>query len=66
MLKVGEDFDDVVLGMSIGSLAPVTQNLAAADPRFAAMLEHADDRRHPSAAGVDDHDARGARPDQGP
>jgi uncharacterized protein with NAD-binding domain and iron-sulfur cluster len=41
VLKVGEDFDDVVLGMSIGSLAPVAQNLAAADPRFAAMLEHA-------------------------
>jgi uncharacterized protein with NAD-binding domain and iron-sulfur cluster len=41
VLKVGEDFDDVVLGISIGSLAPITQNLAAADPRFAAMLEHA-------------------------
>jgi uncharacterized protein with NAD-binding domain and iron-sulfur cluster len=41
VLKVGEDFDDVVLGMSIGSLAPVTTQLAAADPCFAAMLEHA-------------------------
>ncbi len=41
VLKVGEDFDDVVLGISIGSLAPITRNLAAADPRFAAMLEHA-------------------------
>jgi uncharacterized protein with NAD-binding domain and iron-sulfur cluster len=41
VLKLGEDFDDVVLGISIGSLAPITQNLAAADPRFATMLEHA-------------------------
>jgi uncharacterized protein with NAD-binding domain and iron-sulfur cluster len=41
VLKVGEDFDDVVLGISIGSLPPITQSLAAADPRFAAMLEHA-------------------------
>jgi uncharacterized protein with NAD-binding domain and iron-sulfur cluster len=40
VLKVDEDFDDVVLGISIGSLAPITQSLAAADPRFAAMLEH--------------------------
>jgi uncharacterized protein with NAD-binding domain and iron-sulfur cluster len=40
VLKAGEDFDDVVLGISIGSLAPITQSLAAADPRFAAMLEH--------------------------
>lgn len=42
VLKVGEHFDDVVLGISIGSLAPISQNLAAADPRFAAMLEHAE------------------------
>jgi uncharacterized protein with NAD-binding domain and iron-sulfur cluster len=41
VLKVGEDFDDVVLGISIGSLAPITKRLGAADPRFAAMLEHA-------------------------
>ncbi|HEV7494232.1 NAD(P)-binding protein [Baekduia sp.] len=41
VLKVGADFDDVVLGISIGSLAPITRNLAAADPRFAAMLGHA-------------------------
>jgi uncharacterized protein with NAD-binding domain and iron-sulfur cluster len=41
VLEVGEDFDDVVLGISIGSLAPIAQSLAAADPRFAAMLEHA-------------------------
>jgi uncharacterized protein with NAD-binding domain and iron-sulfur cluster len=42
VLKAGEDFDDVVLNLSIGSLGPVTRNLAAADPRFAAMLEHAE------------------------
>jgi len=41
-LRVGEDFDDVVLGMSVASLPPVTRGLAAADPRFAAMLEHAE------------------------
>jgi uncharacterized protein with NAD-binding domain and iron-sulfur cluster len=41
VLHVGQDFDDVVLGMSIGSLGPVTRHLAATDPRFAAMLEHA-------------------------
>ena len=40
-LKVGEDFDDVVLGLSVASLPPVTQELAAADPRFADMLAHA-------------------------
>jgi uncharacterized protein with NAD-binding domain and iron-sulfur cluster len=40
VLKVGEDFDDVVLGISVASLPPITQSLAAADPRFAAMLEH--------------------------
>ncbi|HWH95057.1 MAG TPA: NAD(P)-binding protein [Baekduia sp.] len=40
-LRVGEDFDDVVLGISVASLPPVTQELAAADPRFAAMLEQA-------------------------
>ncbi|MDX6686258.1 MAG: hypothetical protein QOF86_2386 [Baekduia sp.] len=40
-LRVGEDFDDVVLAMSVGSLPPVCGELAATDPRFAAMLEHA-------------------------
>ncbi|WP_272474505.1 NAD(P)-binding protein [Baekduia alba] len=40
-LKVGEDFDDVVLGMSVASLPPVTQELAAKDPRFQQMLDHA-------------------------
>jgi uncharacterized protein with NAD-binding domain and iron-sulfur cluster len=40
-LEVGKDFDDVVLGMSVASLPPVTQELAAADPKFQAMLDHA-------------------------
>ncbi|HWI72946.1 MAG TPA: NAD(P)-binding protein [Baekduia sp.] len=40
-LKVGEDFDDVVLGISVASLPPITQELAASDPRFADMLAHA-------------------------
>jgi uncharacterized protein with NAD-binding domain and iron-sulfur cluster len=40
-LRVGEDFDDVVLGISVASLPPITRELAAADPRFAAMLDHA-------------------------
>jgi uncharacterized protein with NAD-binding domain and iron-sulfur cluster len=40
-LEVGEDFDDVVLGISVASLPPITQELVAADPRFKAMLEHA-------------------------
>jgi uncharacterized protein with NAD-binding domain and iron-sulfur cluster len=41
VLRVGEDFDDVVLGLSVASLPPVTRELAAADPRFADMLAHA-------------------------
>jgi uncharacterized protein with NAD-binding domain and iron-sulfur cluster len=40
-LCVGEDFDDVVLAMSIGSLEPVCGDLRAKHPRFAAMLDHA-------------------------
>ncbi|HEY6761109.1 MAG TPA: NAD(P)-binding protein [Baekduia sp.] len=40
-LRVGVDFDDVVLGMSVASLRPVTKELAAADPRFQQMLDHA-------------------------
>jgi uncharacterized protein with NAD-binding domain and iron-sulfur cluster len=41
VLHVGQDFDDVVLGISVASLPPITQGLAASDPRFAAMLAHA-------------------------
>lgn len=40
-LALGEDFDDVVLAMSIGSLPPVCADLAAKQERFAAMLDHA-------------------------
>jgi uncharacterized protein with NAD-binding domain and iron-sulfur cluster len=40
-LRRGADFDDVVLAMSVGSLPPVCGELAAAHPRFAAMLDHA-------------------------
>jgi uncharacterized protein with NAD-binding domain and iron-sulfur cluster len=40
-LKLGEDFDDVVLAMSIGSLPPVSRELVAKQPRFAAMLDNA-------------------------
>ncbi|HEY4096224.1 MAG TPA: NAD(P)-binding protein [Baekduia sp.] len=40
-LRVGEDFDDVVLNLSIGSLEPVSGDLRAKQPRFAAMLDHA-------------------------
>jgi uncharacterized protein with NAD-binding domain and iron-sulfur cluster len=40
-LRAGEDFDDVVLAMSVGSLEPVTGDLRAKHDRFAAMLDHA-------------------------
>jgi uncharacterized protein with NAD-binding domain and iron-sulfur cluster len=40
-LRVGEDFDDVVLAMSVGSLEPICGDLRAKHPRFAAMLDHA-------------------------
>lgn len=38
-LRLGEDFDDVVLGISIGSLPPICGELAARHERFATMLE---------------------------
>jgi uncharacterized protein with NAD-binding domain and iron-sulfur cluster len=40
-LRLGEDFDDVVLSMSVGSLEPVCGELRAKQPRFATMLDHA-------------------------
>jgi uncharacterized protein with NAD-binding domain and iron-sulfur cluster len=40
-LRRGTDFDDVVLGMSIGSLRPACDELAERHPRFANMLAHA-------------------------
>jgi uncharacterized protein with NAD-binding domain and iron-sulfur cluster len=41
-LRLGEDFDDVVLGLSIASLLDVTGELAATDPKFQQMLDHAE------------------------
>jgi uncharacterized protein with NAD-binding domain and iron-sulfur cluster len=38
-LRFGEDFDDVVLAMSIGSMGGVCDELADKHPRFATMLE---------------------------
>jgi uncharacterized protein with NAD-binding domain and iron-sulfur cluster len=39
-LRVGEDFDAVVLGISLASLPDITRSLAATDPKFAGALEH--------------------------
>ncbi|MDO9418444.1 NAD(P)-binding protein [Pararhizobium sp.] len=36
----GVDFDDIVLGASMGSLAPMTQELSTASPRWKQMLEN--------------------------
>lgn len=38
-LRRGEDFDDVILGASLGSLGYMTPELAKASPRWQAMLE---------------------------
>jgi uncharacterized protein with NAD-binding domain and iron-sulfur cluster len=40
-LRRGQDFDDVVLAMSVGSLPPVCDDLIAKHERFRAMLHHA-------------------------
>lgn len=37
-LRAGEDFDHVILGIGIGALGPITQQLAAASPAWAAMV----------------------------
>ncbi|MGL5008951.1 MAG: hypothetical protein ACRC6I_03660, partial [Paracoccaceae bacterium] len=39
-LQQGRDFDDVILGASIGSLPAMTAELAATSPRWQAMLDH--------------------------
>jgi len=39
-LERGRDFDDVILGASIGSLPYMTRDLARASPRWQAMLDH--------------------------
>ncbi len=41
-LEAGEDFDQIVLGIPVGALPPLCEELAAAQPRFKAMLEHSD------------------------
>ena len=38
-LRVGEDFDEVVLGISVGALPAICGELAAANARFKQMLE---------------------------
>jgi len=40
VLQRGRDFDHVVLGISVGSLSPMCDELSERDPRFKAMLEH--------------------------
>jgi hypothetical protein len=40
VLHRGVDFDEVVLAIAPGGLTPVTANLAARNPRFAAMLNN--------------------------
>ena len=40
-LKRGADFDEVVLGISIGGLRPICGELIAASPRFAAAIDAA-------------------------
>jgi uncharacterized protein with NAD-binding domain and iron-sulfur cluster len=42
VLEAGEDFDEVVLGIPVGALPPLCEELAAASDRFRAMLEHSD------------------------
>src|SRR5262249_32321368 len=39
-LKVGKDFDFVVLGVSLGAIPYVCQDLIARDPRWRAMVEN--------------------------
>jgi uncharacterized protein with NAD-binding domain and iron-sulfur cluster len=41
-LRAGEDFDEVVLGIPVGALGPLCQDLVAANDRFAQMLAHSD------------------------
>jgi uncharacterized protein with NAD-binding domain and iron-sulfur cluster len=40
VLHVGADFDDVVCGISLASLPPITRGLVATDPKLASALEH--------------------------
>jgi uncharacterized protein with NAD-binding domain and iron-sulfur cluster len=40
-LRAGKDFDQIVLGIPVGALPPLCEELAAANPRFGQMLETA-------------------------
>jgi uncharacterized protein with NAD-binding domain and iron-sulfur cluster len=42
VLEAGEDFDEVVLGIPVGALPPLCEELAAAKQQFKDMLEHSD------------------------
>ena len=41
-LRAGEDFDEIVLGISVGGLPQICGELAAANGRFKRMLDHSD------------------------
>ena len=41
-LRAGEDFDEIVLGISVGGLPAICGELAAANGRFKRMLDHSD------------------------
>ena len=41
-LRAGEDFDEIVLGISVGALPEICGELAAANPRFRQMLDDSD------------------------
>jgi uncharacterized protein with NAD-binding domain and iron-sulfur cluster len=40
VLQAGTDFDDVILGISLGAIPAIAGRLAAPDTRLAAMLQH--------------------------
>jgi uncharacterized protein with NAD-binding domain and iron-sulfur cluster len=42
VLEAGEDFDEVVLGIAVGALPPLCEELASAKQQFKDMLEHSD------------------------
>src|SRR5205085_6436462 len=41
-LRAGEHFDEVVLGISVGALPDICEELAQANPRFKRMLDDSD------------------------
>jgi uncharacterized protein with NAD-binding domain and iron-sulfur cluster len=42
VLQAEEDYDELVLGIPVGALPPLCEELAGANARFKAMLEHSD------------------------